>query len=94
MIKQYYLYIMSSINWVLYIWITNNLERRIYEHKNEISDWFTKKYKCKKLIYYELWNNINEIIAREKQLKKWNKNKKLELIKTLNPNMIDLNFKL
>ncbi|WP_231176329.1 GIY-YIG nuclease family protein [Candidatus Absconditicoccus praedator] len=81
---------MSSISGVLYIGMTNNLERRVYEHKNELLEGFTKKYKCKKLVYYESGTNINEIIAREKQLKKWNRRKKLNLIRTMNEKFVDL----
>ena len=94
MIKQYYVYIMSSINGVLYIWMTNDLNRRVYEHKNEVIDWFTKKYKCKKLVYFEIWNDIMEVIKREKQLKKWNRKKKIDLIKTINNNFRDLSLEL
>jgi len=72
--------------------MTNNLEKRVYEHKNEILDWFTKKYSCKKLVYFEVWNNVNSVIEREKQLKKWSRKKKLELIYKDNPNLIDLSL--
>jgi len=85
---------MSSINGVLYIWMTNDLNRRVYEHKNEVIDWFTKKYKCKKLVYFEIWNDIMEVIKREKQLKKWNRKKKIDLIKTINNNFRDLSLEL
>jgi len=92
MINNYYLYIMSSISGILYVWMTNDLLRRVYEHKNWILDWFTKKYNCKKLVYYENSNDINEIIKREKQLKKWSRVKKIELIKTINKNFLDLSL--
>lgn len=92
--KEYYLYILSSISWVLYIGITNDLHRRLYEHKNWLIDWFTKKYNCKKLVYYEIWNNIEEIINREKQLKKWSRQKKLDLITNINKSFSDLSFNL
>jgi putative endonuclease len=89
--KDYFVYILQSKNGTaLYIGVTNNLERRYFEHKNELIDGFTKKYKCKKLIYYEITNSIESAIAREKQLKKWSRNKKLELISKMNPDLSDL----
>lgn len=88
--KNYFIYILASDTWTLYIWVTNDLERRLYEHKNELIEWFTKKYWCKKLIYFEEFNEIEEAINREKQLKNWNRNKKENLIKTQNPWWKDL----
>ena len=61
-------------NNVLYIGMTNDLIRRVYEHKNELKEGFTKKYKCHKLIWYELTENVNSAITKEKQMKKWNVN--------------------
>ena len=88
--KEYYIYIMSSDTWTLYIGMTNNLKRRIYEHKEWTIDWFTKKYSCKKLVYYEIWNEVEFVINREKQLKKRNREKKEFLIKEFNPTRKDL----
>lgn len=90
MTKTYYVYIISSNSGVLYIGMTNNLERRVYEHKKELIEGFTKKYKCKKLIYFEESNDIQSILNREKQLKKWSRQKKIDLINTINPEMRDL----
>lgn len=91
--KEYYVYILSTkLNKMLYIWVTNNLERRVYEHKNDLIEWFTKKYKCKKLIYFEIWNDINLVIEREKQLKRWSRQKKLELVYKENQNLLDLSI--
>lgn len=90
LLKTYYVYIIASISKVLYIGMTNNLKRRVYEHQNELIDGFTKLYKCKRLVYFEYGNNINEIIAREKQLKKWNRAKKIKLIEMMNPLWQDL----
>ena len=88
---NYFVYIMTNItNNVMYIGVTNNIIRRVYEHKKELLEGFTKKYKVKKLIYYEIYNDINTAIEREKQLKKWNKNWKLRLIKKENKNLQDL----
>ncbi|MEI6498879.1 MAG: GIY-YIG nuclease family protein [bacterium] len=87
--KTYYVYIMASYNEVLYVGMTNNLLRRIYEHKHELIDGFTKKYKCHNLIYYESSNDVNVILEREKQLKRWSRAKKLALIKEANPELKD-----
>lgn len=81
---------MSSFSGVLYIGVTNNLKRRVYEHKQELVEGFSKKYKCKKLIYFEEYQNINLAIARKKQLKKWRREKKEWLIKKLNWDFKDL----
>ena len=88
--KTYFIYILASDTGTLYIGVTNDLERRLYEHKNELIEWFTKKYWCKKLIYFEEYNDIEQTINREKQLKNWNRNKKENLIKTQNPWRKDL----
>ncbi len=88
--NNYYTYIVASDSWTLYIWVTNNLERRIYEHKNWLIEWFTKNYGCKKLVYYENYSDINEAITREKQLKKWDRARKENLIKENNPHWKDL----
>jgi putative endonuclease len=91
MIKQYYVYIVTnSTNSVLYIGVTNNIERRIYEHKHELIEGFTEKYKVKKLIYLEEYINIKDAIAREKQLKNWHRDWKINLIKKINPDFKEL----
>ncbi len=72
--NTYYVYILAGKkNGVLYIGITNNLIKRIYEHKNEMTDGFTKKYYVRKLVHYEQTNDINSAIQKEKQLKKWHR---------------------
>ena len=88
---MYYVYILSNWNnQVLYIGVTNNLERRLYEHKSEQLDGFTKKYHIHKLVYYEEYSDVDYAIAREKQLKHWLRSKKDSLIETQNPNWDDL----
>ncbi|WP_036729176.1 GIY-YIG nuclease family protein [Peptoniphilus mikwangii] len=88
---EYYVYIITNRNnTTLYIGMTNNLERRIYEHKNHLMDGFSNKYNLEKLIYYEISNNVEFVIEREKQLKKWSRKKKENLINTMNPDWIDL----
>ena len=89
--NTYYVYILC--NWnnkVLYIGVTNNLERRVYEHKNKLIEGFTSKYNINKLVYFEDASDIKAAIAREKQLKGWNREKKNNLIETMNPEWKDL----
>lgn len=89
--KQNYVYILSNKGRsTLYIGVTNNLLRRIDEHLSDCVEGFSKKYKTHALVYYEAYTNILDAIAREKQLKGWSRQKKIDLIKTLNPNFIDL----
>ena len=89
--RQYFAYILASQrNGTLYIGVTNNLKRRIYEHKEGIIEGFTKKYNIKQLVYYEDINNIQSALEREKQLKTWKRKWKLELIEKDNPQWEDL----
>ncbi|MCB0751240.1 MAG: GIY-YIG nuclease family protein [Ignavibacteriae bacterium] len=89
--KQYYVYILASKkNGMLYIGVTNNLARRIYEHKNKIFKGFSSKYNCTKLVYFESSTEIISIINREKEIKKWRREKKNTLIASINPNWNDL----
>ena len=85
MYKNYYVYIMSnSHNTVLYIGVTNDIERRISEHKSGLISGFTKRYNCNKLVYFETFNDINQAIDREKQLKGWKRDRKDALIDAVN----------
>ena len=77
-------------NTVLNTGMTNNLIRRVYEHKEKIIDGFTKKYNCTKLVYYEIFNDPYNAIAKEKQIKAGSRKKKIELINSMNPNWKDL----
>lgn len=87
----YYVYILSSkINGTLYIGVTNDIGRRVYEHKNNLVPGFTKKYKVNKLVYVEAHDDVRDAIHREKCLKKWNRDWKLELIERTNPGWEDL----
>ena len=88
---QYYIYILSNkANTVLYIGVTNNLARRVYEHQEKLVKGFTEKYNINKLVYYEQTNEATVAIEREKQLKKWSRKKKEWLIEQSNPLWTDL----
>ncbi|HAV11423.1 MAG TPA: excinuclease ABC subunit C [Candidatus Moranbacteria bacterium] len=89
--KTYYVYIVTSKrNGTLYIGVTNDLIKRIWQHKNKSVEGFTKKYNVSNLVYYETTNDVQVALQREKQLKKWNRKWKLELIEKFNPEWKDL----
>ena len=91
MTKQYSIYILSSKrNGTLYIGVTSNLKKRIYEHKEKIIEGFTKKYSVDKLVYYESTSDADRPILREKQMKKWKRVWKIKLIESINPEWKDL----
>ena len=89
--KEYYIYIMTNRwNTVLYTGVTNNLKKRIYEHKEKYVRGFTKRYNIDKLVYYEMLGDIYNAITREKQIKAGSRNKKIELVQSMNPEWKDL----
>ena len=88
--KDYYVYILTNKSKTLYIGVTNNLERRVFEHKHKLKDGFTKKYNLTKLVYFERFNDINDAIKREKQLKNWHRQWKINLIESKNKEWKDL----
>ena len=89
--KDYYVYLMASKrNGTLYIGVTNDLARRVAEHQQGVNEGFTKKYGVHMLVHFEWFSDIRDAIAREKQLKKWNRQRKLELIEKKNQEWIDL----
>ncbi|AEH45605.1 Excinuclease ABC C subunit domain protein [Thermodesulfatator indicus DSM 15286] len=89
--KQYYVYILTNKNnTVLYTGITSDLKRRIFQHKNGIGSKFTKKYKVTKLVYYEIFEDPENAILREKKIKSGSRKKKIELINIFNPEWRDL----
>ncbi len=89
--NYYYVYILTDKNnSTLYIGQTNDLKRRIYEHKNKLADGFTKRYNVDKLVYYEVSEDVMSTIEREKQLKRWVRSKKNKLIESVNPNWEEL----
>jgi putative endonuclease len=88
--NNYFVYIMASESRTLYVGVTNNLERRVYEHKEKLIEGFTKKYNVNGLVYYEVSADIKAAIVREEQLKGWTRAKKIALIESLNSDWKDL----
>jgi len=89
--NQYYVYILARRrNGTLYVGVTSDLVKRVYEHKSDLVDGFTKKYGVHNLVYYETVDSIDSAIAREKQLKKWNRAWKVRLVEKVNPVRRDL----
>lgn len=90
-IHQYYVYILASkIRGALYLGMTNDLQRRVYEHKIGVKKSFTQKYGVNRLVYFEMFKNVDEAILREKKLKKWNREWKINLIEEENKKWLDL----
>jgi putative endonuclease len=91
--KSYYVYILASKrNGTLYVGVTNNLIKRVWQHKNDLTEGFTKQYQVHRLVYLEETSDVESAILREKQLKKWKRQWKLELIESKNPNWQDLYY--
>src|SRR3974390_2298290 len=88
--RRYYVYIMASKSRVLYIGITNDIWRRVWEHKNDVFPGFTSKYRVHRLVYFETFHYVGNAIAREKYLKGWLREKKVALIRSSNPTWEDL----
>ncbi len=86
----YYVYIMTNKSKTLYTGMTNDLLRRVYEHKHKLVEGFTKKYNITKLVFFEETSDVNEAIALEKKIKGWTRAKKIALIESQNPNWLDL----
>ena len=90
MTRQYYVYILANISRRLYVGVTNDLERRIYEHKRKLLPGFTSEYNITRLVYVEMTADVSAAIAREKQLKRWHRSWKINLIEADNPDWKDL----
>ena len=88
--RTYYVYIMTNRSGTLYTGVTNDLVRRISEHKTALSPGFTKRYRIDRLVYFEETNDIHAALAREKQVKAWTREKRIDLINSLNPRWRDL----
>jgi len=89
-VKTFYVYIMASISGTLYIGVTRNIKKRVYEHKNHLIPGFTDKYDIDRLLYFEVIRDSASAINREKQLKAWRREKKVKLIDSMNPEWNDL----
>ncbi|MCY4127614.1 MAG: GIY-YIG nuclease family protein [Gammaproteobacteria bacterium] len=90
--RQHYVYIMTNRPKTLYVGVTNDLRRRVYQHKQKLIHGFTKKYNLNRLAWYEQTSDITSAIAREKQMKNWRRSKKIDLIESLNPRWDDLSM--
>ncbi len=88
--KDYYVYLMSNVSRTLYVGVTNDLQRRVYEHKQKLTPGFTRKYNLTLLVYFETTSDIRAALTREKQIKGWLRAKKVALIESINPNWLDL----
>jgi putative endonuclease len=89
-VKQYYVYILASRSRNLYVGVTNELERRVYEHKQKVVPGFTTKYNIERLVYFEATEDVHSAISREKQIKGWLRSRKIALIESMNPTWDDL----
>lgn len=93
--KQYAVYILASKkNGTLYIGVTSDLAKRVFDHKSDLSEGFTKKYQVHDLVYYEVTEDVHSAISREKQLKNWERKWKIKLIEKENPEWLDLSGEL
>lgn len=91
MSQSYYVYLLTNWNdQVIYVGVTNNLERRLYEHKHKLVQGFTAKYNVNKLVYFEETPDVNAALQREKEIKKWRREKKNNLVTSINPEWQDL----
>ncbi len=89
--RSYYIYLLTNWNHkVMYVGMTNDLERRVHEHRQQLVDGFTARYKVHKLVCYEQTADVHTALAREKQIKKWRREKKNALVNAMNPNWRDL----
>ena len=90
---QYYVYFLTNrTDSVLYVGVTNDLRRRLFEHQNELADGFTKRYHVHKLVYFETTTDVKAAIEREKQIKSWSRARKNDLVETMNPKWEDLSL--
>jgi putative endonuclease len=90
--RQYFVYILSSYKRTTYVGVTNDLERRLYEHKHHLVPGFTSKYNVDRLVYFEATGDVYAAISWEKEIKAWRREKKVALVESLNPDWRDLSF--
>ena len=89
-VPRYAVYIMASRTHVFYVGVTNDIARRVREHKQRVHEGFTSRYNVDRLVWYEVWSDVHKAIGREKQIKPWRREKKIRLIESLNPTWQDL----
>ena len=90
MARQYYVYIMTNRSRTLYVGVTSDLERRVFEHKSGAMEGFTKRYRIDRLVYFDATSDVEGAISREKEIKRWRRSKKIDLIEAENPGWKDL----
>lgn len=88
--RDYFVYIMANMHRTTYIGVTNDLERRVFQHKSGSGGEFTRKYRLTELVFHETFSDVRDAIAREKELKSWRREKKVALIESMNPGWVDL----
>jgi putative endonuclease len=88
--RDFYVYLLTNRTGTLYTGMTNDIQRRMYEHKNKLVEGFTKKYNIDMLVYYEVTSDVGEALTREKQVKAWRRSKRIALIESVNPQWQDL----
>ena len=88
--RDYYVYLLTNLSGTLYTGVTNDIQRRMYEHKNKLVEGFTKRYNIDMLVYYEVTSDIGEALTRERQIKAWRRSKRIGLIESANPQWRDL----
>jgi len=88
--RDYYVYLLTNRSGTLYTGVTNDIQRRLYEHRNKLVEGFTKKYNIDMLVYYEATSDVGEALIREKQIKAWRRSKRIALIESTNPQWRDL----
>ena len=91
--REYFVYLLASRSRVLYVGVTNDLERRVFEHKNKLVPGFTAEYDVDRLVYFESTPNVLAAIAREKEMKGWRRSRKVDLIESINPGWEDLSLR-
>ncbi len=89
-VRKFWVYIVASKSGTLYVGVTNNLDRRVFEHKQKLNQGFTSRYGCDRLVWHEQWTFAQRAIHREKQLKSWTRARKVALIEAMNPRWADL----
>ena len=93
-VSQYYVYVMANRSRTLYVGMTNDLQRRVYEHEHMVKDGFTRRYLVDRLVYYEVTDDASSAIAREKEIKGWRRSKKIALVESRNPGWRDLSVEI